>query len=76
MSAMPNRDYQEALSLPADERINLVELLLQSLNNPLQPDIEGAWQAEAERRIALIETEEAETIPAEEALKRIRERYQ
>ena len=55
MSGMPNRVFDEALSLPVDERLTLIEELLHSLNLPLQPDIELAWQKEAERRVTQIE---------------------
>ena len=76
MAGMPNRVFEEALSLPSDERVDLVERLLQSLNLPLQPDIERAWQDEAERRVAQIMRGEVEMIPAEDVYRKIRERYQ
>jgi hypothetical protein len=36
MSGVANRVFKEALSLPLDERMNLVEKLLTSLNLPIQ----------------------------------------
>jgi len=75
MSGLPNRIFDEALSLPVDERILLVDQLLCSLNLPLQPDIERAWQEEAERRVTQIEQGEVNLIPAEEVFRLIRERY-
>ena len=42
----------EVLSLPAEDRILLTDKLIQSLNLPIQKDIEKMWAEEAEQRIA------------------------
>ena len=36
MSGVSNKVFEEALSLPSDERVSLVEKLLTSLNLPIQ----------------------------------------
>ena len=46
--------YHEALSLPADAKISLVERLLASLNLPTQADVDRLWAEEAERRVSQI----------------------
>lgn len=76
MSGMPNRVFEDALSLPVDERVHLIEELLHSLNLPIQSDIEEAWKQEAERRLAQLESGEVKAIPADDVFKAIRERYQ
>ena len=76
MSGVPKRIFDEALSLPVEERVALIEELLHSLNLPLQPDIERTWQEEAERRATQIERGEVYSIPADDVLAMIRERYQ
>ena len=47
MIAMTDRVTEEALSLPADIRLNLVEKLITSLNLPIDKDIDRLWAEEA-----------------------------
>lgn len=60
----------EALKLTIDERAKLAEHLIASLDE--DSEIEEAWAAETERRIAEIESGTVELIPAAEALSRAR----
>lgn len=76
MSAASNKVFEEALSLPSDERVTLVEKLLTSLNLPIQADIDLLWAAEAERRLAQIERGDVELIPGHEVFAKIRRKYQ
>ncbi|MGE4294926.1 MAG: addiction module protein [Campylobacterales bacterium] len=46
---------EEAISLPVDERIKIVDCLLGSLNQT-QPEIEAAWNALAQKRLADLES--------------------
>jgi len=75
MTAMPDRIIEEALSLPADIRLNLVEKLITSLNLPIDEDIDRLWAEEAERRISKIEAGEARLVPGEEVFSKIRAKY-
>jgi len=43
MATTNGRVVEEALSLPADVRINLVEKLLTSLNLPVDEEIDRLW---------------------------------
>ena len=75
---MPNiadKVYDEALSLPADARIGLVERLLSSLNLPTQREIDELWAVEAERRVAQIDRGEVDLIPGEKVFEKIRQKY-
>lgn len=63
----------EAISLPVEIRLQLVEKLLQSLN-PSHKDIDELWAVEAERRVGEIERGEVETVPGEEVFRKLRER--
>ncbi len=65
----------EAISLPVDIRLKLVERLLQSLN-PAQKDIDEMWAAEAERRVREIEDGEVKTVPGGEVFRRIADRVE
>lgn len=65
----------EALSLPVESRIMLVDRLLESLNSPAQKEIEEAWAKEVERRIAEDERGEVKMIPGEQVFARLRKKY-
>ena len=75
MSAAIEKVLDEALSLPAEARIDLVEKLLESLNLPTQEEVDRLWAEEAERRVSQVDKGEAELIPAEEVFARIREKH-
>ena len=61
-----------ALALPSDERAWLAAELIASLDDGADADVEAAWAAEIERRIAEVESGEAETVSWEDARARIR----
>ena len=67
--------FDEALSLPAEARVDLVEKLLSSLNLPTQPEIERLWADEAEKRIAQIDKGEKKLIPGKKVFSNIRKKY-
>jgi len=75
MSGVGNKVFEEALSLPSDERVSLVEKLLTSLNLPIQEEIDQWWAEEAERRVSQIEQGEVELIPGNEVFAKIRRKY-
>lgn len=75
MSIVPKKVFDEALSLPADARVSLVEKLLTSLNLPTQPEVDQLWVEEAERRIAQIEKGKAKLLPGEKVFSDIRKKY-
>jgi len=63
----------EAVSLPVETRIMLVNKLLESLN-PSKNDIDELWAKEAEGRVSDISAGRENTIPGEEVFKEIREK--
>lgn len=75
MSKAEERVIDQALSLPAEERISLVEKLLSSLNLPTQADIDRVWSEEAERRVGEIESGSVELIPGQEVFEKVRKKY-
>jgi putative addiction module component (TIGR02574 family) len=75
MATMTDRVTDEALSLPADARLTLVEKLLTSLNLPVDEEIDRLWAEEAERRVAQLEAGTAKLIPGEEVFSRIRSKH-
>ena len=60
----------EALQLTVSERAAFAQVLLASLDE--DAEIEEAWAAETERRIADIESGEAQVIPIADALAEVR----
>ncbi len=75
MTAMTDRIIEEALMMPAEIRLNLVEKLITSLNLPIDGEIDRLWAEEAERRISQIEAGEAKLIPGKEVFSRIRAKH-
>ena len=65
---------EELLSLPCEERIRIVETLLESLNAPADQDIARAWAMEAERRMDELDCGATQSIPGEEVFADIRRR--
>ena len=59
------RLLEEALNLPVNERADLVERLLSSLD-PAEPEIEKRWAREVEDSIDALERRDLGTISAEE----------
>ncbi len=65
----------DALSLPVEARVRLVDKLLQSLNLPTQEEVEEAWAKEVERRIAEDERGEVKMVPGDEVIAELRRKY-
>lgn len=76
MATTNGRVVEEALSLPTDVRISLIEkLLLTSLNLPVDEEINRLWAEEAERRVSQIEESKAKLVPGEEVFAKIRAKH-
>lgn len=75
MSIVVKKVFDEALSLPANARMSLVEKLLISLNLPTQPEIDRLWAQEAERRIDQIDKGVVKLLPGKKVFTDIRKKY-
>lgn len=66
--------FEEAISLPVEERAHLVDCLLQTLN---PPDVkhEAAWAAVARRRLDELRSGKVVAVSGEDVFARIRLRY-
>ena len=62
--------FDEAISLPIEIRMQLVEKLLRSLN-PTQKEIDKLWAKEAEKRVEEIRSGKVKTISGEKVFKKI-----
>ena len=76
MAIVADKVFDDALSLPSDARVVLVERLLESLNLPTQAEIDRLWAEEAERRISQIDQGDVDLIPGDVVFAKIRQKYQ
>ncbi len=74
MTDLAQKFADEALLLPREDRAELVEKLLESLNVPTQKEIDRLWAEEAERRLREYEEGKIEAIDGEQIFKEIRDR--
>ncbi|MBN2001380.1 addiction module protein [candidate division KSB1 bacterium] len=75
MTNLAEKLYQQALDLPIDDRLVLIDKLLMSTNLPTQKDIDQAWSKEVERRCQELETGKAKLIPGEQVFEKIKKKY-
>jgi putative addiction module component (TIGR02574 family) len=62
------------LSLPANERAELAQALLESLHGDSEPDAEAVWLKELDRRAQAVADGTAKLVDWEDARKRISDR--
>ncbi len=65
---------KEAESLPVEERAIVIDALLRTLNPP-DPDIDREWIDAAKRRLAELRSGEVKSIPGQDVLSRVKERF-
>ncbi|NGZ10795.1 MAG: hypothetical protein CV088_15645 [Nitrospira sp. LK70] len=63
---------EEALKLSSNERAEVAERLIASLDEVPDADVEQAWQEEIQKRIQQIDRGEVKMIPWEEVQRRLR----
>jgi putative addiction module component (TIGR02574 family) len=66
MSSRGTQVLKEALSLPPDERAEIAEHLLSSLDPPSQEGIDALWGKEAEERLDAFDRGDIKAIPAKQ----------
>jgi putative addiction module component (TIGR02574 family) len=66
MSALLEELSKRAKELAIEERAQLAQELLESVEQEADPEVEAAWENEIASRIAKYERGEAKLIPAEE----------
>ncbi len=62
---------EQALKMPAKERAEIAQQLLESLDRQVDIDVESAWQAEVERRISELDSGRVSCISWEEVRERL-----
>ena len=66
--------WKEASELSEADRAALAGLLIESLEGEPDPDVEGAWAAEIEKRVAELDAGTVKSIPWEEVRQRLLDR--
>jgi hypothetical protein len=74
MTALAEKIYNEALDLPMDDRLTLLDRLLHSSNLDTQADIDQAWIQEADRRDRQIDNGSASLVSGEDVFAKINAR--
>jgi putative addiction module component (TIGR02574 family) len=69
-----NEIFREAAELPEQDRAALAGLLIESLEGEADPNVEAAWAAEVQRRVAELDAGTVTTIPWEEVRQRLLDR--
>ena len=66
--------WREAAELSDEDRAALAGLLIESLEGDPDPDVEAAWAAEIEKRVAELDAGTVESIPWEKVRQRLLDR--
>ena len=74
MNSKVQKLLDDALDLSDDDRIQLAELLLESVDPAREEELQSEWEAEIARRIHELETGTAKTIPWEDVRRELYER--
>ena len=75
MTSLAQKIYQQALDLPIDDRLILIDQLIRSANLPTQSKIDRLWSQEVERRNKKIDDGSSVLIPGEEVIEKIKKKF-
>ena len=71
MSSRGPEVFREALSLPPEERAELADRLMSSLDPPSQESLDLLWGDEVEERLAAFDRGEIKAIPAKQVFESV-----
>jgi putative addiction module component (TIGR02574 family) len=71
MSRSATEVLEEALALPEDQRAQVAEKLVASLDGEVDPAADAEWGAEIERRLARIDAGQSKGLSMAESLTRL-----
>jgi putative addiction module component (TIGR02574 family) len=66
--------FEDAVSLPVEDRIKLIEKLLESTNPP-EKEIDEWWVKEAEKRVQELDKGDVIPVPGEEVFEKVKKRF-
>ncbi len=67
--------FEQALNLPIDERLSLIDRLINSTNLSTQENIDQAWSKEVEFRCQELEKGNSKLISGEKVFEKIKKRF-
>jgi putative addiction module component (TIGR02574 family) len=70
MTQLAEKIYDNALDLPTEERLILIDKLINSVT-PVDKSIERAWAVESERRLEAFKQGKTKAIPGDEVFRNI-----
>jgi len=73
MATTVEKLVEQAMTLPSESRARLADLLVESLDAEELGRIDQLWATEATRRRDEVRAELVETIPGDDALRRVRD---
>jgi putative addiction module component (TIGR02574 family) len=73
MTALAEKIYDEVLDLPTDQRLGLIDKLLESIN-PSITSIQEAWVKEAEQRLREYRNGKVQAVDGEKVFRRLQDR--
>jgi putative addiction module component (TIGR02574 family) len=74
MNSHAEQILQSALNLNPDDRVEIAESLIVSLDEERAAEIEAAWAAEIKRRLESIDKGEVQLVPWDDVIRSMRER--
>lgn len=75
MIALAEKIYEQALDLPTDDRLILIDKLLHCTNLPTQSGIDQAWAQEVEKRCKSLDKGTSKLISGKEVFKKVKRRF-
>lgn len=75
MAILAEKIYEQALDLPIDDRLILIDKLLKSSNLSNQEEIDQEWSEEIELRFQNLKNGTAKLIPGEIIFDKIKKRF-
>jgi len=72
MTVLRDKVFKEALELEQQDRVELANLLIDSLDATTEGDVEEAWISEIDRRAAELDSGAVQTIPWDTVRARLR----
>lgn len=73
MTIIAEKIYDEVLELPTEQRLGLIDKLLESISPSVQ-SVQEAWIVEAERRLASYREGKVQAMDGEEVFQRLQDK--
>lgn len=74
MNTQSQQLLQSALALPESDRAEIAATLIRSLDTQTDDDVDAAWAAEIERRLASLDKGEVKLVPWDDVMREMGQR--